>query len=413
MKNFLTNNIGLKILSIVVGALLWLIIININDPVVVETFTNIPVKPINDDIVTSTGFQYNIVSGNKTDIKVKGKRSIVDNLKESEFVAEADFGTMSNELYLATITAYYKGYDGTDLEITPKTEAMVIKLEDKDTQTFNIRVEQKGSEREGYFVSDVELSSNILQVAGAVTQVSKIKEVVLEIDVNNKSESFEINAKPVAYDVDGNVVDPMKISYDQELIEAKVTIFPTKEIKLNVTLKGEPAYGYQASDPSFAPRSITIAGERTALNKILKLSVEYDITGMTETTEETISLEDILKTQYDGLYTLVSKDSASLVVVVPIEKLQVKEFYLQPPDISIKNLAEGLQASISTVSRTLSVMGKAEIVENLTIKDIKPYVDMKGYTAGTYTVDIETDYDSDITIQSSKATLRLTKKEIE
>ena len=42
MKDKLTRNIGVKILSVVIAAFLWLVITNVNDPVKSRTFLMFP-----------------------------------------------------------------------------------------------------------------------------------------------------------------------------------------------------------------------------------------------------------------------------------------------------------------------------------------------------------------------------------
>ena len=48
----LTNNLGLKLLSIISAVMLWLIIVSINDPVMSQDFTGIRVTMLNEDAVT-------------------------------------------------------------------------------------------------------------------------------------------------------------------------------------------------------------------------------------------------------------------------------------------------------------------------------------------------------------------------
>ena len=43
MKNKLTNNIGLKFAAVLFAALLWLIVVNVDDPVDTNIYRNIPV----------------------------------------------------------------------------------------------------------------------------------------------------------------------------------------------------------------------------------------------------------------------------------------------------------------------------------------------------------------------------------
>ena len=47
MKEKLTNNLGLKLLSLLMATLLWLVVVNSQDPLETRTFTDIPVKIIN------------------------------------------------------------------------------------------------------------------------------------------------------------------------------------------------------------------------------------------------------------------------------------------------------------------------------------------------------------------------------
>ena len=56
MKKYkLTINLGLKITAFVFSVFLWLIVVNIDNPVSSITYNNIPVTIVNDDIITSSG----------------------------------------------------------------------------------------------------------------------------------------------------------------------------------------------------------------------------------------------------------------------------------------------------------------------------------------------------------------------
>ena len=50
MKNKLTNNIGLKFAAVLFAALLWLIVVNVDDPVDTNIYRNIPVTVTNEPI---------------------------------------------------------------------------------------------------------------------------------------------------------------------------------------------------------------------------------------------------------------------------------------------------------------------------------------------------------------------------
>ena len=58
LKNLKSNNTGMKILSVFIAILIWLLVANINDPVRTERFSGIPVQIINENALTSLGYAY-------------------------------------------------------------------------------------------------------------------------------------------------------------------------------------------------------------------------------------------------------------------------------------------------------------------------------------------------------------------
>ena len=57
MKERLMNNIGLKILAFLIAGLLWLTVVNIDNPITDQTYKNIPVSVINAEVLASERHQ--------------------------------------------------------------------------------------------------------------------------------------------------------------------------------------------------------------------------------------------------------------------------------------------------------------------------------------------------------------------
>ena len=90
-QNLINNNIGMKVLSVFIAVLIWLLVANINDPVRTERFSDIPVTIINESALTDLGYAYEVVEGSEVSITVEGKRSILSDMSASDFQAVADF----------------------------------------------------------------------------------------------------------------------------------------------------------------------------------------------------------------------------------------------------------------------------------------------------------------------------------
>ncbi|HIX62961.1 MAG TPA: hypothetical protein H9852_00880, partial [Candidatus Mediterraneibacter colneyensis] len=95
MKKYkLTTNLGLKIMALVFSAFLWLIVVNVDNPVGSRTFTDIPVTIVNDDIITSSGEVYQIVGESTISVTVYANREVRQELSSDDIVAIADVSEM-------------------------------------------------------------------------------------------------------------------------------------------------------------------------------------------------------------------------------------------------------------------------------------------------------------------------------
>ena len=61
MRKRITNNLALKILAFLIAAFLWLVVVNIDDPVDDKTFSNIPVQVTHEEVITDNNNTYQIV----------------------------------------------------------------------------------------------------------------------------------------------------------------------------------------------------------------------------------------------------------------------------------------------------------------------------------------------------------------
>ena len=76
-----TNNLGMKLFSLPLAFVIWIIIINIDDPTVSRNFLNVPVELLNSDALDTLGKVYEIAEGKSVTVTVTGRRSIVDKVR--------------------------------------------------------------------------------------------------------------------------------------------------------------------------------------------------------------------------------------------------------------------------------------------------------------------------------------------
>lgn len=408
MKEKLTHNLGMKILSVVVAALVWLTIMNIADPIVTETIKEVPVRVINDEVITSRGYQYEIEAGSKVDVRVKGKRSIVDNLTASDFVATADFNSL-NAMYMAAISVECISDDAHDLVISLKTETMAVKLEDQETQPYSVRVNMVGDVKDGYYCADARLSSSLIQVTGSMTQVYNLKDVVATVDVTGRSSSFTADCELVAYDGNGKEIDLQKLSFSQSTVAVSVTICPTATIGITAVVEGEPAAGYYVEKIEYAPQTAKIAADEKLLRTIQEIAIPCNVTGATGNIDLQVNLSDVLSQTYGECY---SADEATYVGIIATIMPAVERIMpITADDIAGINVDEDMTYEIySTTESAAVVKGPKEIVDKLEVSDLKLFIDFSGCGEGTYSCAIKSANEESVEVEASTVMVRLSRK---
>ncbi|QHQ59712.1 hypothetical protein Ana3638_01965 [Anaerocolumna sedimenticola] len=404
MKKRLTRNLGLKILSLLMAFLVWVVILNVDDPVTTDSFYDIPVTKINENALAQKDKVYDVISGDTVDVKVKGKRSIIESLKESDFQAVADLSELSivNAVPIdVTIPKY-----GDSVEIIKENYTMQVSLENLETKQFRIDVVTTGDVSEGYYIKEKTASPNIIQVSGAESVINKIKDVVVEVNVGSARESFKkTGVVPKVYDKNGTLMDSGKMKLSYEAVDVSVDLLKTKTVNLFIDLKGTPYPGYKYGKPDFEPRQVVIAGEQSELDKVQYIMGEYNIDNQRTDIEDEVNIADFIKND-----VILIDENKTAVINVKVEKLKSIDISYNSNEIEFRNLPVGLAAVLNeTNAIQVEVMGEEDILSNINKYNLKPYIDLADTEIGTKLFNLEfSPPDSGLTISNTSVRVTIT-----
>jgi len=383
MKEILTRNIGIKILAVILAAILWLVINNVEDPISVEEFHDIPVRRLNEQAIKSKNQDYQVIEGDKVDVTVAARRSIIDSLKESNFVATADLSKVT-DMNTVTINVSCPGYD--DDVIIKKVSHQVMTISREEVVQFRdlVKVKIVGEPAEGFYVAK-KTSNTLVTVSGPKSKVEKIKEIIAEFDVTDEAQAGVIktysNIKVV--DEEGAEIDKSHLTFSQEMVPISIEIYPTKIIDIVVTTKGKPADGYYMTNIEYGPKEIEIAGKSEVIDKIDILTVTENIEGATGDIKKEINLNDFLE---EGL--IIVEEDETAFVNITIEKEEIKRVTIKADDISIRNKPVSSVILQTTGLITLELSGPGSELDRISSKAIKPYIDLYHYTFGYGIIDV-------------------------
>ena len=410
MKNRILHNLGLKIGSIIVALLLWLTITNIDDPTVTQTFKNIPVQILHDEVISSRGYEYLVEAGDTVTFKVKGRRSLVDNLRNEDFEAVADFNNLTSmNMVPINVTCNIENSD--EISISLQNENMAVRFEDQLTLPFTVRVITSGKVREGYYCTDNSVSSSLIQVTGSTSSVNSVREIAVKVDLEGRMTSFTDQYELVAYDADGEPIDPRKLTFNQNSVEVATSICPVKTLPIEVVTTGVPAEGYYVDKIEFAPSSVSIAAPQSMLSRLSKINVSVDTNGADQTIEKAIDLSDYLGDHYKGTF-LTEEGGQSVGVMITIKPLAEKKFELTENDIEIRNLSDKLEGILYSLwNADVTISGSEDEIADVTVSDLGLYIDVADCNEGTYTRQMMYQYDGPVKVSAGSVMVRLSVKE--
>lgn len=376
MKEKLLNNAGIKIISVLFAIMLWLLVVNTEDPVVTRDFKDIKVQIINENEISEIDKVYEIVEGSTVNITVEGRRTVLDQLSSSDFIATADLGKLSDVYAVKIQVLPTKSSLKDEITITCNgNDTLKVELETKETKQVPVTIITQGTPANGYAVGSDKVigkSPNIIEVTGAQSLVKKVKEARIYVNVSNVYKDFEVVSMPILVDSDGDEVvgaERLKVSSDSVIISMK--IFKTKEVDVEVDYVGTVQDGYVVDSVEYEPKTILVAGLEEDLKQISKIEIkDIDVSDLSGDFEPSIDISDYLP---DGVYPA---DSATVVnVTIKIRKASEKVFEFTQDDILLKNANDKYSYKMKEQKFTLRVSGNDKTLNELELSDLAPYID--------------------------------------
>ena len=414
MKKFIYNNIGLKLLSVLLALILWLTVMNVEDPTVTQTISDIPVQIVNDEVIKSRGYGYTVESGEKIDIRVKGRSSIVANITADDFTAVADFNAVTS-MKMVPIEITCKDAHADELVWTARNDNMAINLEAESSASRSIRIDMLGEVKEGYYLYDYTTSTSLVTVKGSESQVEKVKEVVAEVDINGIKDSGDIEVELFAVDQDGERIDSKKVTLEPELLTVSVMVYPIKNIPLTVKIFGMPAQYSYLGEIEFAPAEIKIAADEAVLKNIESFEIAVDVSNATSDIEKQINIEEYIEENYSDLSLKVIDQTKTMGIKIPVIGMSQKTLEMSPQDIElIGKDEENYEYSVDTgILSRLIVRGKEEDLNNIEISDFNLYLDVSGYTPENYSVQVSGRYEGNLVVSYGVVNLLVERKTVD
>lgn len=413
MKEKIFNNLSLKIVSAVFAVVLWTVIVNIYDPNTSYTFSNITVQLVNTQSLTEKNYTFEVVDGGKISVTVSGPKSVVTDLKTSDIAATADLSkvTAFTDYVDIQVQVVKDGQVLNNVEAVPRTSALKLSIENRDTNTYAVNVNTTGTPANGYVVASTTTSPTYIKVTGPTSLVEGVASVGVDVDVSGAKGTVNTQSDINMYDSDGNIIANEELEMSSETADVIVEMARTKTVPVVVKTSGTPSQDCIVTGTSLSQTSVVISGQQEALSKIDNITIPssaVSVDGLSEDKTYTFKLTD-----YVPSGVKIVSDSR-LQVTIKISKASTKTVHISSDAIKIENVSSGYNAVIEGTGIDVIISGTGTILENISATDITCNVNAAGLSAGTHSVDVSVSVpDGCSVLGSSSVKLTLSAKQQE
>ena len=397
MNKKITNNLSLKVLSVAIAILIWLLVVNADDPIGTKSFVIGDVQLLNEAYLDADGKM--CMQDDKQEsirVTIKANRKTLDRITASDIKAVADLQqavSLNTDPVMVPITVSCDKVLPDNIEVTPQN--LSIHIEDKDTQEFVVNVTTNNTKPDkGYEVGTLTSNPEKLKITGPTSLINKIDKVNASVDVDGASEDVTEETDVKIIDKNGEEFTDTDMAY-LNISKVSVTARLWKvrpEVRIKAEYEGTPADGYEVESISTTPNVISVAGSDEALsaleeqnNTITIPSSATDVSGRDSDYEVKINISDYLS---QGL-KLTSDSSEDVFVRVNILPQGSSVCEVPTKNIKVENAPDGMQVAFDTAKIEIRIKKTEEDLSDLKESDIKASIDLKDKAEGIFEVPVK------------------------
>jgi len=373
------KDIALKVISVFSAILLWLVVLNRDNPYDSKTVF-VPIREINKETLEEKKLYLKNYDDlpRSVEINYRGRREVAVNVLPADFSVVLDYSKIKsaedktirlNEPYL----------------VNPKDIAIIgynphfvrIELENIVEREFPIDVVLQGEPEAGYRVVGVSQNPKSVVFKERESLINTVSSVKANLDIKGLNKNLETKLECKAYNKKGE-----EIAQLSKNVFADIKIEMGKVVPVIPDVRGKPHQDYVDTGISVSPAQAVITGNPDVIAGIKELTTEpIDI----ENIRESLNTKGLVKLP-DGVRLAGMQNE--FAVSVGIEQLQKKEYIIPRESISIKNTVDdgSLHYEVKTENVTVVLKGRQGDLDSISLNSLKPSIDVRGLDEGAHSV---------------------------
>lgn len=254
MPKFLKQNLSLKIICVLIGIALWGSLkytVPLDYRNQYQTSMYVPIVYMNEP----EGLKV-IPSEEQVLAEIKGSPEFLSTVSPSQFSASVDLKGLSKGVHTQEVRLKFPP-GVTVTRIQPSR--VKVTLETFKSTPLPITLEVKGSPAFGYSVQSTKVVPDTASVSGSVTDVEKVRSVVVGVDVSDLNSYSRFYLPLRACDDAGRAVNGVALSPQMGTVLVKVGPgYRIQTVNVAPSIEGAPPDGFEIAKVSAVPPMISV-----------------------------------------------------------------------------------------------------------------------------------------------------------
>ncbi|MCL2564307.1 MAG: CdaR family protein [Defluviitaleaceae bacterium] len=392
------TNIIWKITALVLAIILWIIAVNIEDPIETRQFLSVRVGFENMETLNRLG----LVLLNQEEIerslvtaRLQANRRLLTQMESSDLRAYVDLGSaifayadLVGERITAPMNLRLPDFAAANIINHNTVPASVTLLLDRiDTREFSVSVVKVGELPTGYVSMTPTAAPQVVNITGPRTILDSIVNVRAQVDLTDISLDHYAMGVIEVYN-ENNIDITERVSVDPVEVEIFVPVNLRAQIPvITPALTGALPAGYVVTNIGIEPPYIDIVGRREDLADFRGITLDpIDISGMTGTIVVQQDARDSLRA------TPLSVQNArphEIDITITIEREEILELVIPIENIDITGESEYVLRAEFPENLVLRVVGVRRLINGLNLDLINTSVDITDLREGLNNLIVE------------------------
>ena len=318
----------------------------------------------------------------RVQVRVRAPQDVFNRLRPTSFVAQIDASNAREGDVDLPVTV--RAEEALVYDVTAVPPRVTLRFESVQERTLPVRVNLVGQTPTGYRTGDVSAEPQRVTVSGPASVVSRAFEAVVDVNVDRVTVS--VNGAFTPRVVDDRQIDVRDVTLRPPSVNVTVPISQQtqfKEVGVRPRIIGSPAAGYILEPVAVQPVTATLVGEASALEAVSFVETQpIDVTGISTATVRRVGL-------IPPANTLLLQPGQQVDVTVRVAPLTITQTLRVIP--TVINVPTGKILARPPDAVDVTISGPAPTLANLTARDLRVVIDLRGFVGPRDQVDARVD----------------------